>query len=82
MWGQVSMKDLKLTDREKMRLRCLVGSRYNVGKGEIRLVSTRFMNRGHNAHYLVYLLENLVAEARGVAAPSQQHQQQQQEAVA
>jgi hypothetical protein len=60
------MKDLGLTEREEKRMRCLVGSRYNVGKGEITLVSSRFMNRGHNVRYLVYLLENLVSEAKGL----------------
>jgi hypothetical protein len=45
--------------------RCLVGSRYNPGKDELTLVSGRFMNRGHNKQYLLYLLDNLIAEAKG-----------------
>jgi hypothetical protein len=82
---QVKLKDLKLSEREQMRLRCLVGSRYNTGRQEVRLVTTRFMNRGHNAQYLVYLLENLVAEARGVRKAEdnyEPHEPQQQQAVA
>jgi len=59
------VNDLELSDREKKRLRCLVGKRYNSGKNEITLTTSRFLNRGHNMQYLVYLLENLVAEAKG-----------------
>ena len=59
------MKDLKLSEREEKRLRCLVGSRYNPGRDEVTLVSGRFMNRDHNKQYLIYLLENLVKEAKG-----------------
>ena len=38
----------------------MVGTRYNVGKKEIKLTCERFPNRIENKRYLVLLLENLV----------------------
>jgi hypothetical protein len=42
----------------------MVGPRYNQGRHEIKLTASRFTNRVENKRYLVYLLEQLVAEAK------------------
>ena len=42
----------------------MVGTRYNVGKKEIKLTCERFPNRIENKRYLVLLLENLVSECK------------------
>jgi hypothetical protein len=42
----------------------MVGSRYNVGKREIKLTADRFPNRIENKRYLSVILEKLVAEAK------------------
>lgn len=38
--------------------------RYNPGRQELTLTTARFLSRAHNKQYLIYLLENLVAEAK------------------
>lgn len=60
----VKMQDLGLTLEEEARLLVLVGPRYDRKKREIKLVSDRFPSRVENKRYLVYLLENLLLEAR------------------
>lgn len=42
----------------------IVHNRYNTGRQELTLTTQRFLSRAHNKQYLVYLLENLVAEAK------------------
>lgn len=53
-------------DEEYILIR-MVAKRFNVGRREIRLTSERFPNRIENKRYLIYLLENLVAEAKNLA---------------
>ena len=48
----------------------MVGTRYNVGKKEIKLTCERFPNRIENKRYLVLLLENLVRECKKLFAMS------------
>lgn len=62
---RVNISDLQLDSKSEARLRCLVGPRFNHKTNEIVLKSQRFLNRIHNMQYLVYLLENLVTEAKG-----------------
>ena len=62
---RVNISDLQLDQKSEARLRCLVGPRFNHKTNEIVLKSQRFLNRIHNMQYLVYLLENLVTEAKG-----------------
>lgn len=62
---RVNISDLQLDPKSEARLRCLVGPRFNHKTNEIVLKSQRFLNRIHNMQYLVYLLENLVTEAKG-----------------
>lgn len=38
--------------------------RFNTGRQELTLTTARFLSRAHNKQYLIYLLENLVAEAK------------------
>ena len=42
----------------------LVGPRYNWKTGEVKLVAEKFPNRIENKRYLIFLLENLLLEAR------------------
>ncbi len=51
----------------------MVGSRYNVGKKEIKLTCERFPNRIENKRYLVLLLENLVGECKKLYAMSDKY---------
>lgn len=51
----------------------MVGSRYNVGKKEIKLTCERFPNRIENKRYLVLLLENLVSECKRLYALSDKY---------
>ena len=51
----------------------MVGSRYNVGKKEIKLTCERFPNRIENKRYLVLLLENLVSECKKLYAMSDKY---------
>ena len=50
----------------------MLAKRFNIGNREIRLVSERFPNRIENKRYLVYLLENLVREAKNLAIIQQE----------
>mmetsp|Transcript_36235 Transcript_36235/g.47788 ORF Transcript_36235/g.47788 Transcript_36235/m.47788 type:complete len:195 (+) Transcript_36235:1-585(+) len=61
---QVSAKDLNLSDVALDNLKEMVGPRFNEEKQELKLVCNRFYNRIENKRYLVYLLENLLLEAR------------------
>lgn len=61
------LADLSLTKDEEYILIRMVAKRFNVGRREIRLTSERFPNRIENKRYLIYLLENLVAEAKNLA---------------
>ena len=45
----------------------MVGPRFNQGKNEVRLTAEKFANRLENRKYLVYLLEQLVAEAKRIS---------------
>jgi hypothetical protein len=51
----------------------MVGTRYNVGKKEIKLTCERFPNRIENKRYLVLLLENLVRECKKLFAMSDKY---------
>ena len=42
----------------------MLGKRYNQGKREFRLISSRFPNRIENKKYLTLLLEKLILEAK------------------
>lgn len=64
---QVYISDLALTKEEEYILIRMLVKRYNTGRREIKLTSERFPNRIENKRYLVYLLENLVAEAKKLA---------------
>ncbi len=66
-YSQVSINDLGLSDIEKNVLIKMVGSRYNPGKKEIRLITEEFPNRLENKKYLTHLLEHLLAETRRIA---------------
>lgn len=70
----VSIDDLKLSPREAAIFIEMIGSRYNQGKREVRLISNRFPNRIENKRYLTYLLENLLNEARRINALSDQNE--------
>jgi hypothetical protein len=63
----VSPKDLNLSPYELKILIKMLGPRFNQGKQEIKLTSSRFPNRIENKRYLVLLLENLVSEAKRIA---------------
>jgi hypothetical protein len=58
------VKDLGLSDEEQLIFIRMMGFRYNTGRKEARLTTDRFPNRIENKRYLIYLLENLVAEAK------------------
>jgi hypothetical protein len=45
----------------------MVGPRYNRSKKEVKLTTTRFPNRIENKKYLIYLLEDLIREAKNLA---------------
>jgi hypothetical protein len=45
----------------------MLAKRFNVGRRDIKLVSERFPNRIENKRYLIYLIENLVREAKNLA---------------
>lgn len=45
----------------------MLAKRFNIGRRDIKLISERFPNRIENRRYLVYLLENLVREAKKLA---------------
>lgn len=64
---QVFLADLALTKEEEYILIRMLAKRFNSGNREIRLTSERFPNRIENKRYLIYLLENLVAEAKKLA---------------
>lgn len=63
---QVSVDKLGLNALERQVFIDLVGSRYH-GTGDVHLIANRFPNRIENKRYLVFLLENLVAEAKRLA---------------
>ena len=69
---QVYLDDLALTKPEEYILIRMVAKRYNTGRREIRLTTERFPNRIENKRYLIYLLENLVAEAKKLAVIQQE----------
>jgi hypothetical protein len=64
---QVYLADLNLSKDEEYIMIRMVAKRFNVGRREIRLTTERFPNRIENKRYLIYLLENLVAEAKNLA---------------
>jgi len=61
---KVQLEDLGLDERQQQRLKFMVGPRYNPDKDELTLVVNRFLNRIENKKYAVFLLENLLIEAR------------------
>jgi hypothetical protein len=63
----VQVPDLGLSQRELEIFREMVGPRLNPGKQKLTLTSERFTNRVENKRYLIYLLENLLAESRRLA---------------
>jgi hypothetical protein len=60
----VSIDDLGLADDEKKVFKYLVGSRFNSATKIVKLTSAKFPNRIENKRHLIFLLENLVQEAR------------------
>lgn len=62
------LKDLPLDKDEKSIFVRMVGKRLNVGNGELKLTADKFPNRMENRKYLIFLLENLVAEAKKLNA--------------
>ena len=60
----MNMSDLGLSEHEVQRMAVLVGPRYNWKTGEVKLVAEKFPNRIENKRYLIFLLENLLLEAR------------------
>ncbi len=64
MLYQVAIDKLGLNKEEQEILIRMVGSRYNVGKREIKLTSDKFPNRIENKRYLSVMLEKLVLEAK------------------
>lgn len=62
---EVKMDELGLTPEEQRRLAIIVGPRYDWDSRRLRLVAERYPSRVENQRYLVYLLENLLLEARG-----------------
>eukprot|EP01041_Mallomonas_annulata_P009751 gene9751-20277_t len=69
---KVSLDDLGLSTKELPIFLEMVGTRFNPGKREVRLIGDRFPNRIENKRYLVYLLENLLAETRRLSSFSEQ----------
>lgn len=63
---QVYLKDLNLSKNEEKVFVEMVGSRYNVGKQEVKLTTNRFPNRIENKRYITFLLENLVRESKRI----------------
>jgi hypothetical protein len=64
----VKINDLNLNKMEAAVFKEMVGPRFNQGKGEVRLTGEKFPNRLENRKYLIYLLENLLADSRRIAA--------------
>lgn len=62
------MKDLPLDDAEKAIFVRMVGKRLKVGNGELKLTADKFPNRMENRKYLIFLLENLIAESKRLNA--------------
>lgn len=56
-----------MTKDEEFILIRMLAKRFNIGRRDIKLVSERFPNRIENKRYLVYLIENLVREAKNLA---------------
>jgi len=58
------MTDLGLNEDESIILKRMIGSRYNSGSDEVKLISRRYGNRIENKKYLTYLLEDLLLKTR------------------
>lgn len=56
-----------MTEDEEFILIRMLAKRFNIGRRDITLISERFPNRIENKRYLVYLIENLVREAKKLA---------------
>ena len=58
------MKDLPLDGDERLIFLRMVGSRVQVGNGELKLTADVFPDRMENKKYLILQLENLLAESK------------------
>lgn len=64
---------MPLTSEEKKVLVGLLGPRLNTGNLRFKLTSEMFTNRVENCKYIMLLLENLLVEARNIAAKLPKH---------
>lgn len=58
---------MPLSEIEKQIFVGLLGPRYNVGNQQFKLTCEKFQNRMENSKYIIFLLESLLADARGIA---------------
>lgn len=58
------LDDLNLTKPERQIFVRMIGKRLKVGNGELKLTCNKFPNRLENRKYLIFLLENLLKEAK------------------
>lgn len=68
LFQQVKLSDLGLDKNEAEVMKALVDRRYNHGRDEIKLTFEKFKNRMENKKYVIYTLENLIIEAKRLAA--------------
>ncbi len=65
---QVKVDNIGLNAVELAIFLRMVGPRFNCGRRELRLISSRFQNRIENKKYLIMLLENLISESKRLNA--------------
>jgi hypothetical protein len=61
---RVALKDLPISEEEVPIFLRMVGPRYNAGGQMIKLTCEKFPNRLENRKYLIFMLEELLSEAK------------------